>query len=540
MATIDGGRNQGGSCLAERQPAQSGASGMEQELRRIPAPGTMLALVYAPEFEAEDQDETPFEPDHDAQSGSRQTIEMRAIADKIWIWEQEQFPIKGPKLRLRKRGYRPQLNIGTILDWADAHHQATGCWPTVKSGRVRHSPYDETWNAIQSALNKGLRGLAGGSSLARILAEHRDVRPALSIERILVWADHLYAAQGRWPTQTSGPVLGAYRENWGSIADDLRQGRRGLPGGMTLARVLAEHRNVRNLHSIPPLSVDQILDWADAHHAAHGRWPSFSSGPVGGAPGETWSGINSALYEGWRGLHGASTLFRLLIEHRGSAIAKRRSDLSVDQILAWADAHRAVHGRWPVEDSGPLAEAPGECWSAISQALARGARGLPGGSSLARLLAEHRNARNPKNLPHLTPGQILVWADAYHAASGRWPSANSGALAEAPGEDWKNIDQALKKGHRGLGSGSSLARLLAEHRPSKLRILTLDMIQQWAEAHRRAHGRWPDACAGPVDVVPGESWSAINTALRHGRRGLPSGLSLSLLFDRGRNTNAAS
>src|SRR5262249_20102451 len=139
------------------------------------------------------------------------------------------------------------------------HHAATGCWPTVKSGVVLGSAHDETWNAIQSALNKGLRGLPGGSSLARLLAEYRDVRPALSLERILAWADAHHAARGRWPTQTSGPVLGAYRENWGSIADDLRQGRRGLPGGLTLARVLAEHRNVRNLHTIAPLSIEQIL-----------------------------------------------------------------------------------------------------------------------------------------------------------------------------------------------------------------------------------------------------------------------------------------
>src|SRR5262245_60492975 len=81
--------------------------------------------------------------------------QRKAIADKIWVWEQEHFRVKGPRMRLRNRGFRPQLTIEQILEWADAHFAATGEWPSVRTGGVRHSPYEETWNAIQSALAKG-------------------------------------------------------------------------------------------------------------------------------------------------------------------------------------------------------------------------------------------------------------------------------------------------------------------------------------------------------------------------------------------------
>jgi hypothetical protein len=47
-------------------------------------------------------------------------------------------------------------------------------------------------------------------------------------------------------------------------------------------------------------------------------------------------------------------------------------------------------------------------------ALRLGLRGLPGGSSLARLLDEQRRVRNVKNLPPLTEEQILAWADEHH------------------------------------------------------------------------------------------------------------------------------
>jgi hypothetical protein len=65
----------------------------------------------------------------------------------------------------------------------------------------------------------------------------------------------------------------------------------------------------------PPLTVGQILAWADAHKARTGRWPAAASGPIPGAPGETWVKINAALYVGRRGLPRGSSLSRLLHEH---------------------------------------------------------------------------------------------------------------------------------------------------------------------------------------------------------------------------------
>jgi hypothetical protein len=60
--------------------------------------------------------------------------------------------------------------------------------------------------------------------------------------------------------------------------------------------------------------------------------------------------------------------------------------LSVEQVLAWADAHRQRAGHWPHAGSGPVADAPGETWAGIDRALCSGRRGLPGGEPLAGLL----------------------------------------------------------------------------------------------------------------------------------------------------------
>jgi hypothetical protein len=68
--------------------------------------------------------------------------------------------------------------------------------------------------------------------------------------------------------------------------------------------------------------------------------------------------------------------------------------LTTDQVLAWADAHKARTGHWPWKNSGRIADTLGETWQAVDAALYQGLRDLPGGSSLARLLAEHRGVRN--------------------------------------------------------------------------------------------------------------------------------------------------
>jgi hypothetical protein len=64
----------------------------------------------------------------------------------------------------------------------------------------------------------------------------------------------------------------------------------------------------------------------------------------------------------------------------------------------------------------------------------------------------------------LSERRILAWADAHHRRTGRWPSAGSGAVEEAPAEDWRALNVALMRGSRGLPGGDSLARLLERRR----------------------------------------------------------------------------
>jgi hypothetical protein len=439
----------------------------------------------------------------------------------------------------RPRRQLPPLTEEQILAWADAHHQRTGAWPTVKLRLIPNSG-GEKWQTIDNCLRDGDRGLPGGSSLARLLAEHRGVRnrqnlPPLTEEQILAWADAYHQSTGGWPVARHGdPIPGAPAENWMGVDEALRSGRRGLPGGSSLALLLAERRGVRNLWSRPDLSEAQILVWADAHHARTGKWPTQHSGPVLDAPGESWIAVDSALKRGRRGLPGGSSLGQLLGRERGKRTRSLLPRLSRKQILAWATAHHQRTGQWPTEDSGPIPEAPAETWRGVTTALYKGLRGLRGGSSLAQLLAEYGKQRNRMRLPPFSRKKIVAWADAHHERTGQWPTRSTGPVADAPGENWQRIDAALRKGGRGLPGGESLARLLARKRgvrhPRALPPLTVEQILAWADGHFRRTGTWPRKGSGAIGEAPGETWRGVDHALQSGKRGLAAGSSLSRLL----------
>lgn len=125
-------------------------------------------------------------------------------------------------------------------------------------------------------------------------------------------------------------MVGPPGEVWQRINVALREGGRGLPGGLTLSQVLVAERAVRKRAYAPGLTVKRILRWADAHHKRTGAWPKSNFGPVSGVPGETWIVIAPALQKGievfpnrlWCGCWPIIEAFRTAVPYRGSLYRK--------------------------------------------------------------------------------------------------------------------------------------------------------------------------------------------------------------------------
>jgi hypothetical protein len=362
-------------------------------------------------------------------------------------------------VRRRKWPRSRCLTHGEILGWADAFHMRRGRWPKEDDGTVLNQGI--TWIALSLALKRGYHSLPGGTTLAELLRVHRGKRkvgnlPSLKVTEILRWADDHHSRTGCWPNAESGEIPDTLQETWLSVEESLRNGTRGLSVS-SLAQLLQAHRGVRNPQGQPSLTHEQILEWADAHFARTGSWPSQRDGQIVGD--ETWGRVNEALLIGYRGLEPGWSLARLFAEHRG---VRNRGDvprLTPAMILRWADAHHTKTGKWPVRASGTVESAPGETWLGIHKALQNGGRGLPGDDSLPCFLARHRGKRHREQLPPLKVEQIRKWIVAYRRRTGKWPGMRSGAIPESPGDTWSGVARSLWRGKRGLPAGLTIARV---------------------------------------------------------------------------------
>ena len=106
-------------------------------------------------------------------------------------------------------------------------------------------------------------------------------------------------------------ALRSHDDQLASELDNLRTnlGKRGkvranLPAKITInlpTRLNAKFANafylrtVRVVTPLPPLTEDQILQWADAHHQKTDEWPKINSGNVLVSPSERWRNIQMRL-----------------------------------------------------------------------------------------------------------------------------------------------------------------------------------------------------------------------------------------------------
>ena len=245
----------------------------------------------------------------------------------------------------------------------------------------------------------------------------------------------------------------------------LVNGLRGLAGGSSLTQLLVEHRGIRSTGYAPPLTIPQILAWADLYRA--GTADGLQTGPDRSprAPGETWLAIRCALVEGLRGL--AWRIVALTAARTDDRIAPRNGS-SFDLRAGHPPMGRRV---------------PRAAWQVAEQVF-RVYRPRP----QVRVWRNHR--ARPSSRPSRPPREFddspvtrrasRASAQNKHAgsddsadtglgrciprASGRWPDPESGPIPESADDTWSSVHYALSKGRRGLSGGLTLPRLLDQER----------------------------------------------------------------------------
>ena len=251
----------------------------------------------------------------------------------------------------------PAVRAEVELAMANAREQIIkgGGEPTlgdVVELTVRTRP-DLPENAIQRVAAEILAGQHGSTGKAAGKAICDEVAKQLRIDPMVKKA----------MAEAFAVVLDEFRDATlkdSAVLESVGRQIHGVTGG--LMREFAQ----RLRDAVPrPLTEEQILAWADQHHARTGGWPQVLSGAVADEVGETWQNIHAALVNGLRQLPGNSSLAQFLAERRG---VRNRADLppfSVEQILAWADAFHRRTKKWPGQDSGVIEDAPDETWKGV-------------------------------------------------------------------------------------------------------------------------------------------------------------------------------
>lgn len=192
------------------------------------------------------------------------------------------------------------LTEDLIWGWMQDHYRENGKWPSVNTpGR---------WSVLDNRLRKGRFGLPGGSSLAKLRGNLGSEQP-LTEAQIYECIQDYYSKTGRWPAASTICPASPYG-SWPAIDMALRLGRRGLPGGSSIAKlrggVLTRAGSLTKRGASNQLTFDQIYEWMLDHKMSHGVFPNCE---MKTKVGDTnWRAIDSALRLGSRGLPGGSSI----------------------------------------------------------------------------------------------------------------------------------------------------------------------------------------------------------------------------------------
>lgn len=273
---------------------------------------------------------------------------------------------------------------------------------TTKFKRAIRKYGDDAWN-LQILFVSNCRDRALDKESASIHIENSSMsgyntnsggegafRSQLSEQFIADRAIEFFEENGQWPTERSGKVKNGYnKDTWAGYSSSLYNGTRGLPGGSSLPRLMAEMCKSPKRAFKEHITEDYIAEKAMSHYSMYGEWPNQYSGKVyDGIPGDSWSGYNSSLRSGNRGLSGGSSLAKLLDTRFGVFNRASRPDISNEFIIQKAVNFFESVGKWPTSVSGVVDDGfHGDTWGGYDQSLRLGLRGLPKGSSLSKILA---------------------------------------------------------------------------------------------------------------------------------------------------------
>jgi len=344
---------------------------------------------------------------------------------------------------------------------------------------------------------------------------------------------HLVAHSGRWPHGKTGKVETLPNEYWHNFEMALRNGYRGLDGGI----------------SVHDLAVNFTVREACLYIDKNGQAPNRDSGPLANFPDITWEMIDDAFLA--KGGKAKISLERLLID------AGLAAPITSNQIFESALLHMVENDcSWPsAQTGGTVINMPEKTWHDISNLFLRGdLEEYPAEYSIPLFIKDKvreqavkfldQHGRLPTNedgpIPDyefVTLGMIndaflnggaskislegvfvetgLLEKDLDYNEDIIWnmmleylgnskppvfPTPHSKDACPIEGETWQMLNHYLEKGQKGLPGKSSLFKL------------SLRKTIELASKFRDTNGRLPNRSDSEIEGCPGVSWKMVEDA----------------------------
>ena len=421
--------------------------------------------------------------------------------------------------------------VAYVLDILNRHFELSVTEDDVREQANKNGLYDSIFLESETKTNR----MKKASSLP-------SLKP-LAIAKILRLADAWYEKYETWPKKSSGNVLSLENLTWSKIDKQLQRTDWG-----SFANLLFLKRDVRHHLKQDKLTIHQIIEWAKDHFGKTKEWPTYKSGNVLAEPSENWSAIRSNLVAGGRGLPKGLSVEKVLFDELGVVGVRAGKKLTEQRVLTFALMHYEETGSYPTESSDWILDGK-DSWPTISFALNQGLRGLPGGSSLAKLLQAHNLKANPHERDYPSKDEIVDAAEIYQALAidNKLPTKESGSFLNPKYLDlsWGAINSAITRGAIEDVQAKTLADLWVlefDYRNvNDLGKLTECQILQWCDIYQSQHPDelLPSNQSESIPEMGTETFMGIDTAIRENRRGLQGLVSLdNLLFKkRGKRSN---
>jgi hypothetical protein len=354
-----------------------------------------------------------------------------------------------------------------------------------------------------------------------------------------------------WDRDRAGRWLIIDNAGWKEVAACLTSGTRGLE------RLKGRSLNqLRQMHGVShQLEKEQVIQWFRFYAEKEGRWPNHTDECVWekdkrerwiALPNRTWLGISVCVACGLKGVERVSLNqfrrrfleaqipdLRGQLDHVASGMVGDLPRAAVLELLSLEGPPRRRSAR---RGATPAALEPPVGVSDSS--------GERGGLKGTRMVPGHRPGRAKRRIPREAPAKrvlsrelLIHWIQEFKEKVGQWPLSSHGTIwvrkegqwTVVPDENWRTVDYALRHGRRGLAGLIRMSLREFREREDLSDELSEEQLTVWVRTFHEKEGRWPtrtDAAVWQADAhgrylrVEGEHWSAIDSALYHGRRGL--------------------